>query len=96
MSGAAPGGTGDPIICVAGSLNFSESPPWAAGIGRLWKRKRAGGKAVKLEYAGTDAFVAYCRLAASSSSSPPVAGMFSWYLLLFAPRLGTLFALLLS
>ena len=28
----------------------------AAGVGRLWKRKRAGGKAVKSEYAGTDAF----------------------------------------
>ena len=59
MSGAASRGTGDPIIRVAGSLNFSGSSPWAAGVGRLWKRKRAGGKAVKSEYAGTDAFVAY-------------------------------------
>ena len=56
MSGAAPCGTGDPIIRVAGFLNFSGSSPWAAGVGMLRKRKREGGKAVKLEYAGTDAF----------------------------------------
>ena len=49
-------GTCDPIIPVAGSLNFLGSSPWAAGVGRLRKRKRAGGKAVKSEYAGTDAF----------------------------------------
>ena len=61
MSGAARCVTGDPIIRVAGSLNFSGSSPWAAGIGRLRKRKRAGGKAVNSEYEGTDAFVAYCR-----------------------------------
>ena len=40
-------------------MNFSGPSPWAAGVGRLRKRKRAGGKAVNLEYAGTDAFVAY-------------------------------------
>ena len=62
-------GTGGPIIRVAGSLNFSGSPPWAAGVGRLRKRKRAGGKAVNSEYADTDAFVACWRPAASSSSS---------------------------
>ena len=59
------GDTGDPIIHVAGSLNFSGSPPWVAGVGRLRKRKRAGGKAVNSEYAGTDAFIVYfrsCRL----------------------------------
>ena len=28
VSGAAPGGTGDPIIRVAGSLNFSGPSPW--------------------------------------------------------------------
>jgi len=56
VSGAAPSGIGDPIIRVAGSLNFSGLSPWAAGVGRLRKRKRAGGKAVKSEYAGTDAF----------------------------------------
>ena len=59
MSGAAPCGTGDPIIRVAGSLNFSGLPPWAASVGGLHKKKRAGGKAVNSEYAGTDAFVAY-------------------------------------
>ena len=56
MSGAALCGTGDPIIRIAGSLNFSGLFPWAAGVGRLRKRKRAGGKAVKSEYTGTDAF----------------------------------------
>ena len=59
MSGAALCGTSDPIIRVAGSLNFSGSSPWAAGIGRPQKRKRVGGKAVKSEYAGTDTFDAY-------------------------------------
>ena len=57
MSGAVSCGTGDPIIRVAGSLNFSGSSPWAAGVGRLRKRKREGGKAIKSEYAGTNAFV---------------------------------------
>ena len=56
MSGAAPCGTGDPIIPVTGSPNISGLSPWAAGVGRLRKRKRAGGKAIKSEYAGTDAF----------------------------------------
>ena len=37
-------------------MNFLGSSPWAARVGRLQKRKRAGGKAVKSEYAGTDAF----------------------------------------
>ena len=56
MSGVALCGTGDPIIRVAGSLNLLGSSPRVAGVGRLRKRKRAGGKAVKSEYAGTDAF----------------------------------------
>ena len=56
MSGAALCGTGVPIIRVAGSLNFSGLSPWESGVGRLRKRKRVGGKAIKLEYAGTDAF----------------------------------------
>ena len=52
--------------------------------------------AVKSEYAGIDAFVAYRRPAALSSSSFPGTKMFSWCLLLLAPRLGDPFALLLS
>ena len=56
MSGAAPCGTGDSIIRVASSLNFPGSSPWVASIGRLRKRKRAGGKAIKSDHAGTDAF----------------------------------------
>ena len=52
--------------------------------------------AVNSEHAGTDAFGAYCRPAASSSSSFPGTKMFSWCLLLLAPRLGTPIALLLS
>ena len=107
MSGAASCGTDDPIICVAGSLNFSGLSPWAASVGRLWKRKRAGGKAVKSEYAGTDAFVAYCRschlvfqLFSHHHHHQPLpgmaTGMCSCYLLLLAPRLGAPFTLLLS
>ena len=45
-------GTGDPIIRVAGFLNSPGSSPWAAGVGRLWKGKRAGDKAVRSEYEG--------------------------------------------
>ena len=52
MSGAALLGTGDPIVRVAGFLNSSGSSPWAAGVGRLRKGKRAGEKAVKPEYEG--------------------------------------------
>ena len=40
-------------------MNFSGPSPWAAGGGRLRKRKRAGSKAAKPEYAGTDASDAY-------------------------------------
>ena len=65
---SSSGGCGSSSICTwpllrqgfagggASSLNFSRPSPWAAGVGRLCKRKRAGGKAVNLEYAGTDAF----------------------------------------
>ena len=35
--------TGDPIIRVAVSLNFSGSPPWAGGVGRPEKAKKVGG-----------------------------------------------------
>ena len=62
--------------------------------GRRKRRRRVA--AVKSEYAGTDAFIAYCRPAASSSSSFPGTKMFSWCLLLLVPCLGALFALLLS
>ena len=51
MSGAALRGTGDPIIRVAGFLNSPESSPWAAGVGRLRKGKRAD-KVVRSEYEG--------------------------------------------
>ena len=67
------GGCGSSNICTwlllrqsfagggASSLNFSGPSPWAAGVDRLRKRNRAGSKAVNSEYAGTDAFIAYCR-----------------------------------
>ena len=48
---------------------------------------------VKSEYAGTDAFIAYCRPATSSSSSFPGTKMFSWCLLLLTPCLAAPFAL---
>ena len=60
------GGCGSSSICTwpllrwsfagggASSLNFSGPSPWATSVGRLRKRKRAGGKAIKSEYAGTD------------------------------------------
>ena len=49
---AVRAGTGDPVIRVAGFLNSPGSSPWAAGVGRLRKGKRAGDKAVRSEYEG--------------------------------------------
>ena len=88
-------GEGGPLLRQGAScLNFSGPSPWAAGVGRLRKRKRAGGKAVNSEYAGTDAFIAYCRscrlvfqlLSRHRHHRPPVGGHRGVLLVLSAAR----------
>src|SRR3954462_13157607 len=51
-----------PIVRVAGAVNSPGSSPWAAGVGRLQKRKRAGGKAAASSFIFTpDAFTTPAR-----------------------------------